>query len=116
MKAQIVVAAALGILGCANHAGMGELAPGNAAGHDVYTSLHQPNSPNCRPKAHRGGTRLADAGDFSGTAVAFFAAVSTGETGGYAQLDDPTRDWTREQAAGPSVQCVPTGRKHRYFA
>ncbi len=118
VKAQIVLLTALALLGCTSpDSGIRDLALRGTADPGAREALQQqPDSPNCRAKAHRGPARLADAADALITTAAFDFAGPSGAAWNYAQLDDPTKDWTREQATGSPSQCPPTGRKHRYFA
>jgi len=114
VKALIIPLAALALLGCAGtDDGTHDLALNGAAKSGTREALQQQlDLPNCRTNAHREATKLADADEISAAAAAFVEVEGSAR---YAQLDDPTRDWTREQAIGPSGRC-PTGRKHRYFA
>ncbi|HEX4157785.1 MAG TPA: hypothetical protein VHY79_04860 [Rhizomicrobium sp.] len=113
MKVLIVPLAALALFGCASpDYGTRDLALVDATKSGAREALQQRLGPaNCRTKAHGDAARLADAGEVSVTAAAFVVGAER-----YAQLDDPTKDWTRQQAAGPSAQCPASGRKHRYFA
>jgi hypothetical protein len=112
VKVFVVLLAALTLPGCASpDFGLHDAAPGAVARPGAREALEQQlDSPNCRAKAQRETITLADAAGVPATTVAFEATKQ------YAQLDDPTRDWTREQATGSPAQCPPTGRKHRYFA
>jgi hypothetical protein len=112
MRSQLVLVATLALFGCASpDYGAHDLTLGGAARSGVREALQQQlDLPNCRTKAHRDATKLADAAEISAPAVAYEAAKQ------YAQLDDPTKDWTRQQSTGSSLQCPPTGRKHRFFA
>jgi hypothetical protein len=73
----------------------------------------QPDAASCRSGTRHDTPKFADLTHISATAVAYVIEPGSAR---YAQLDDPTKDWTREQATGPSGPCPPTGRKHRYFA
>jgi hypothetical protein len=112
VKLFVVLLAVLALLGCASpDYGAHDLALGGTPKSGMREALQQRfDLPNCRAKARRDATKLADAGEISATAVAFEAMKQ------YAQLDDPTKDWTRQQTTGSSLQCPPTGRKHRFFA
>jgi hypothetical protein len=112
VKVLIVPLATLALLGCASpDYGTRDLALVDAAKSDAREAVQQRlDPPGCRTTAHGEAARLADAG-VSETAVAFVVGTER-----YAQLDDPTKDWTRQRAAGPSARCPASGRKHRYFA
>jgi hypothetical protein len=112
VKAFMVLLAALALFGCVSpDYGAHDIALGWATKSGVREALQQQlDLPNCRAKPHREAAKLADAAENSATPVAFEAMKQ------YAQLDDPTKDWTRQQATGSSLQCPPTGRKHRFFA
>lgn len=115
MKALIVLLAALALFGCATpDLGTHDLALNGASKPGAREALQrQLDLPNCHRSARSEATRLADGTAFYETVVAF---TVVGETAQSAQLDDPTRDWTRDQTVAPTGHCPPTGRKHRYFA
>jgi hypothetical protein len=113
MRVHLVLIATLTLFGCAGtDYGTRDLALVDAGKPGAREALQQqPNSPGCSENAHREPAKLADATGASAIAVAFVAPSDQ-----YAQLDDPTKDWTREQQAGPGDGCPPKGRKHRNFA
>jgi hypothetical protein len=115
VRVLIVSLAALALFGCASpDFETPGLAPAGPIKSGMREALQQQlDSPNCADRAHRDATRLASAAGISATDVAFVTVAGSAR---YAQLDDPTRDWTRDQAAGASTQCPPKGKKHRYFA
>ena len=118
MKAQLVMMATLVLLGCASaDNGAHDLALTGAVKPGAREALQQQlGSPNCRTNAHREATRLADTAVGPATDVAFVVGLPPDAAEKFAQLDDPTRDWTREQATGSNLRCPPAGRKHRNFA
>ncbi|HEY3638327.1 MAG TPA: hypothetical protein VGK90_09255 [Rhizomicrobium sp.] len=108
MKALLAAMAMLALAGCAApEYGMQDLATASAARTGAREAARQQYSPNCPGKSHQDSNRLAEFRD---------GDVHMVSGGRYAQLDDPTRDWTREQAPASPFQCPPTGKKHRYFA
>jgi hypothetical protein len=113
VKAIILPLVAIGLLGCAGtDYGTRNLALVDAAKPGAREALQQQiNSPGCSENVHREPTKLADTSGASAVAVAFVVPSDQ-----FAQLDDPTKDWTREQQAGPGDRCPPKGRKHRNFA
>jgi hypothetical protein len=112
VKAPILLLAVLVLFGCAStDSGPRNFAFSGPAKSGTREALQQQHDlSDCGTKSHREATKLADADGASATAF-----VEVEGSARYAQLDDPTKDWTREQATGPAGQC-PTGRKHRYFA
>lgn len=112
MKAHLAMMATLALLGCASpDYGPHDLALTGAASPGAREALQQQlDTHNCRTNSNHEATKLAEAADGPAITVAFRAMER------YAQLDDPTRDWTRDQATSPSTRCPPTGRKHRFFA
>ena len=112
MRLLIVPLAALALSGCAGtNFEANDLALSGAPRSRAREALQQLDPASCHGNTHREATKLADAAQFSAMPVAFTVGADR-----YAQLDDPTRDWTREQATAPATQCPPAGRKHRYFA
>ena len=113
VKALIISLATFALLGCAGtDYGTSDLALVAAAKPGAREALQQQlNSPGCPGNLHREPTKLAETTGVSAIAVEFVVPSDR-----YAQLDDPTKDWTREQQAGPGDRCPPKGRKHRNFA
>ena len=108
MKALLVLAAALMLPGCVSSGHAPDVFArdaGAAAG--AGEAARQQDPPGC-PAGRHPSYQLA--GDLDGGASAFKLHER------YAQLDDPTRDWTRERQTGRTPQCPPAGRRHRYFA
>ena len=108
MKAQMVLVAAFALLGCAGSDYRAhDFAPDRGAAVGAREAAQLQELPGC-PARHRQSYKLADA---DGEHLLAFKAGAR-----YAQLDDPTKDWTRERQTGQSSRCPPTGRQHRYFA
>ncbi|HTT82451.1 MAG TPA: hypothetical protein VMF67_03130 [Rhizomicrobium sp.] len=107
MKALMVLASALALLSCASpEYPLHDIAPDAGAMPGVREAAQQEELPGC-PAKQRKSYRLADEANDP------FLSFQTGAR--YAQLDDPTKDWTRDRQSDQSGHC-PTGRKHRYFA